>query len=186
MNRMSDRIQALERGARRMPPPTQDRVDGPAGTGIAVETGDARDAAEARRGEPEVPGGRCTGVPIRGGTQTMAKTGIEISPGISDTQRKTDELLHALHLDWFGAAIKSLAAGATMTITLDGNRREEPWAGVHFVACAPGTHELELEWNSHTIGVEADRVTELVYTVQTVTSHGLPAASLLVRGTRGG
>ena len=126
----------------------------------------------------------------------MAEAGIEISPGISDAQRKTDEVLHALHLDWFGAAIKSLAAGATMTITVDGNRREEPWAGIHFVACAPGTHKLELEWNSHTIGghslaplkqdvtVEAGRITELVYTVQTVKSHGLPAASLLVKGTR--
>ena len=128
----------------------------------------------------------------------MAKTGIEISPGISDAQRKTDKFLHALHLDWFGVAIKSLAAGATMTITVDGNRREEPWAGVHFVACAPGTHKVALEWDSHTIGghslapleqevnVEADRVTELVYTVQTVTSHGLPAASLLMKGTREG
>jgi len=127
---------------------------------------------------------------------TTGKTGIEISPGISDAQRKTAKFIHALHLDWFGAAIKSLAAGATMTITVDGVRREEPWAGVHFVECAPGTHKLELEWNSHSIGghslaplkqdiiVEAGRVMELVYTVQTLTSHGRPAASLEVKGTR--
>jgi hypothetical protein len=69
---------------------------------------------------------------------------------------------------------------------------------LHFVECAPGTHKLELEWNSHTIGghslaplkqditVEAGRVTELVYSVQTVVSHGLPAASLEVKGTREG
>lgn len=127
---------------------------------------------------------------------TTGKTGIEIAPGISETQRKTDAFLHALHLDWFGKAIKSLASGATMTITVDGVRREEPWAGVHFVECAPGTHKLALEWDSHTIGghslapleqdivVEAGRVTQLVYTVQTLTSHGRPAASLENKGTR--
>jgi hypothetical protein len=129
---------------------------------------------------------------------TSGKTGIEIAPGISDAQRRTDKVLHALHLDWFGAAMKSAASGATMTITVDGNRREEPWSGVHFVECAPGIHHLELEWNSHTIGghslaplkqditVEAGRVTELVYAVQTVISHGPPAASLEVKGTRNG
>ena len=129
---------------------------------------------------------------------TTGKTGIEISPGISDAQRTTDKILHALHLDWFGAAIKASAAGATMTITVDGNRREEPWSGVHFVECAPGTHKLELEWDSHPIGghslaplkqeitVEAGRVTELVYAVGTVISNGLPAASLQVKGTREG
>jgi hypothetical protein len=126
----------------------------------------------------------------------MAASGIEISPGISDAQRKTDTVLHALHLDWFGAAIKSLAAGATMTITVDGVKRAEPWSGVHFVACEPGVHELELEWDSHSIGghslaplkhevtVEPGRITELVYTVQTVVSHGRPAASLEIKGTR--
>ena len=128
----------------------------------------------------------------------MSKTGIEISPGISEAQRKTEAVLHALHLDWFGAAIQSLAKGATMTITVDGVKSEEPWSGVHFVECAPGTHRLELEWNSHSIGghslaplkqeitVEADRITELVYTVQTALSHGLPAASLEIKGTRAG
>jgi hypothetical protein len=39
-----------------------------------------------------------------------------------------------------------------MTVTVDGNRREEPWTAVHFVECAPGTHKLELEWSSQTIG----------------------------------
>ena len=123
-------------------------------------------------------------------------TGIEIAPGISDAQRKSDAFLHALHLDWFGAAIKSLAKGATMTITVDGRKRKEPWAGVHFVECEPGAHALELEWDSHTIGghslaplqreitVEPGKITEVVYTVQTVTSHGLPAASLEIKGTR--
>lgn len=126
----------------------------------------------------------------------MATSGIEISPGISEATRKTNELLHKLHLDWFGAAIASLAKGATMTITVDGVRREEPWSGVHFVACEPGVHKLELEWDSHTIGghslaplkqditVEEGRITELVYTVQTVVSHGRPAASLEIKGTR--
>jgi hypothetical protein len=129
---------------------------------------------------------------------TTGRTGIEISPGISDAQKTTDKLLHALHLDWFGSAIKSLASGATMTIKVDGNRREEPWSGVHLVECSPGTHELELEWNSHTIGgrslaplkreitVEPGRITELVYTVGTVLADGLPAASLEVKGTRAG
>lgn len=127
---------------------------------------------------------------------TTGKTGIEIAPGISEAQRKTETILHALHLDWFGAAIKSLASGATMTITVDGRKREEPWSGVHFVECSPGTHVLELEWNSHSIGghslaplkqeisVEPGRITELVYTVQTVLSHGPPAASLEVKGSR--
>ena len=124
------------------------------------------------------------------------KTGIEIAPGISDAQKKTDRFLHAVHLDWFGAAIKSLASGATMTITVDGNKRQEPWSGTHFVECSPGTHALELEWDSHSMGghslaplkyevtVEPGRITEVVYTVQTVTSHGLPAASLEIKGTR--
>ncbi len=126
----------------------------------------------------------------------MAKSGIEISPGISETTRKTNELLHKLHLDWFGAAIASLAKGATMTITVDGAKREEPWSGVHFVACEPGVHELQLEWDSHSMGghslaplkqditVESGRITELVYAVQTLTSHGRPAASLEIKGTR--
>lgn len=129
---------------------------------------------------------------------TEAKTGIEISPGISEAQRTTSELLHKLHLDWFGAAIKSLASGATMTITVDGQKREEPWSGVHLVECAPGTHQLALEWNSHSIGghslapleqtitVEPGRITELVYSVQTLLSHGPAAASLEVKGTRAG
>jgi len=115
---------------------------------------------------------------------------------LSDAQRKTDAFLHALHLDWFGTAIKSLAKGATMTITVDGKKRQEPWAGVHFVECAPGEHSLELEWDSHTIGghslaplkhkitVEPGKITEVVYTVQTSTSHGLPAASLEIKGTK--
>lgn len=123
-------------------------------------------------------------------------SGIEISPGISEATKKTAALLHTLHMDWFGAAINALAKGATMTITIDGVRREEPWAGTHFVACSPGTHELALEWDSHSIGghslaplkqqitVEPGRVTELVYTVQTSVSHGLPAASLEIKGTR--
>lgn len=127
---------------------------------------------------------------------TTGKTGIEIAPGISEAQRKTSEFLHALHLDWFGTAIASLAKGATMTITVDGTKREEPWAGVHFIECAPGTHKLELEWNSHSIGghslaplkrdivVEPGRVTELVYAVQTLVSHGPAAASLEIKGTR--
>lgn len=127
---------------------------------------------------------------------STGKTGIEISPGISDAQKKTEKLLHALHLDWFGAAISSLAKGATMTITVDGTKREEPWAGTHFIECAPGAHELELEWDSHTIGghslapltrditVEPGKITELVYTVQTLLSHGPPAASLEIKGTR--
>jgi hypothetical protein len=126
----------------------------------------------------------------------MNTSGIEIAPGISETTRKTNELLHELHLDWFGAAIASLAKGATMTITVDGVRREEPWSGVHFVACEPGVHQLELEWDSHSIGghslaplkqavtVEPGNVTELVYKVETVVSHGRPAASLIVKGTR--
>lgn len=126
----------------------------------------------------------------------MEATGIEISPGISEATRKTKELLHKLHLDWFGAAIASLGKGATMTITVDGVKREEPWSGVHFVACEPGVHELELEWDSHTIGghslaplkqqitVEPGRITECVYTVETLLSHGLPAASLEIKGTR--
>lgn len=126
----------------------------------------------------------------------MATSGIEISPGVSEATKKTTELLHKLHLDWFGAAIASLAKGATMTITVDGVKREEPWSGTHFVACEPGTHQLELEWDSHSIGghslaplkqeitVEAGRVTQLVYTVQTALSHGRPAASLEVKGTR--
>lgn len=128
----------------------------------------------------------------------MSKTGIEIQPGISDAQRKTDEILHKLHLDWFGAAIKSLAKGATMTITVDGQKREEPWSGVHFVECSPGKHQLELEWDTHSIGghslaplkqeitVEEGRITELVYTVQTGLSHGPAAASLEIKGTRAG
>ena len=127
---------------------------------------------------------------------TRGKTGIEIAPGISEAQRKTDKLLRALHLEWFGAAIKSLAKGATMIITVDGATREEPWSGTHFVECAPGTHELELQWNTHSIGgrslaplrrqiaVEPGRITEVVYTVQTAASHGLAAASLVVKGTR--
>ncbi len=126
----------------------------------------------------------------------MSTCGIEISPGLSDAQRKTNGFLHKLHLDWFGAAIASLAKGATMTITVDGVKREEPWSGVHFIECAPGVHELELEWNTHSIGghslaplkqditVEPGRVTELVYSVQTVLSHGMPAASLEIKGTR--
>ncbi len=126
----------------------------------------------------------------------MATSGIEISPGISEATRKTNELLHKLHLDWFGAAITSLAKGATMTITVDGVKREEPWSGVHVVACDPGVHKLELEWNSHSIGghslaplkqeitVEPGRITQLVYSVQTVISHGRPAASLETKGTR--
>ena len=127
---------------------------------------------------------------------TRGKTGIEISPGVSEAQRKTEALLRALHLEWFGAAIKSLAKGATMIITVDGATREEPWSGTHFVECAPGTHELELQWNTHSIGgrslaplrrqiaVEPGRITEVVYTVQTAASHGLAAASLEVKGTR--
>lgn len=126
----------------------------------------------------------------------MTTSGIEISPGISGATRKTKELLHKLHLDWFGAIVSSLAKEATMTITVDGVKREEPWAGTHFVACEPGVHKLELEWDSHSIGghslaplvqnitVEPGRVTELVYSVQTVVSHGRPAASLEIKGTR--
>lgn len=126
----------------------------------------------------------------------MATSGIEIAPGISEATRKTNDLLHKLHLDWFGAAIASLAKGATMTITVDGVKREELWSGVHFIACEPGVHALELEWDSHSIGghslaplkqnitVEAGKITELVYTVQTVMSHGRPAASLEIKGTR--
>lgn len=126
----------------------------------------------------------------------MSTSGIEISPGISEAQRKTNEFLHKLHLDWFGAAITSLAKGATMTISVDGTKRVEPWSGVHFVACEPGVHALELEWDTHSIGghslaplkqditVEPGRITELVYTVQTLVSHGRPAASLEIKGTR--
>ncbi|MGE0785247.1 MAG: hypothetical protein AB7S26_06130 [Sandaracinaceae bacterium] len=127
-----------------------------------------------------------------------AKTGIEIKPGISDAQRKTDALMKKLHLEWFGAAIKSLAKGATMTITLDGQRRTEPWAGAHFVECTPGAHELQLEWDTHSIGghsleplvqtitVEPGQITELVYSVQTLVSHGPAAASLEIKGRRPG
>lgn len=126
------------------------------------------------------------------------KTGIEISPGLSNAQKATAELLHAVHLDWFGVAIAKLAKGATMIINVDGRRSEEPWAGPHFVACSPGTHAVALEWNSHSIGgrslaalkidvtVEAGRVTELVYKVQTLTTHGPAAASIEITGTRAG
>jgi uncharacterized cupredoxin-like copper-binding protein len=127
---------------------------------------------------------------------TAGKTGIEISPGISEATKTTNKLLHALHLDWFGAAIAASAKGATMTITVDGTKREEPWSGTHFVECTPGTHELQLEWDSHTIGghslrplkqqitVEPGKITELVYTVQNAVTHGLAAASLEIKGTR--
>lgn len=124
-------------------------------------------------------------------------SGIEISPGISAAQKTTNELLHKLHLDWFGVMIENLAKGATMTIRVDrGERREDAWSGTHFVACEPGDHDLELEWDSHSIGghslaplemrvsVEPGRVTEIVYTVQTAVSHGLPAASAEIKGTR--
>jgi hypothetical protein len=128
---------------------------------------------------------------------TKGKTGIEISPGISDAQKKTAELLHALHLDWFGVLVGKTLKATTMSITVDGGEtREEPWSGTHFVECAPGTHKLELQWNTHHIGgrslaplvseisVEPGRVTELVYIIQTALSHGLPAASLEIKGTR--
>jgi hypothetical protein len=128
--------------------------------------------------------------------ETSGRTGIEISPGISEAHRKTETFLRALHLEWFGAAIASLAKGATMIITVDGATREEPWAGTHFIECAPGTHRLELQWNTHSIGgrslaplrqeitVEPGRVTELVYTVQQGLTHGPAAASLEIKGTR--
>src|SRR5689334_18546139 len=115
------------------------------------------------------------------------RTGIEIRPGISNAQKRTTEILKALHLEWFGAAIQSLAKGATMIITIDGHRSEEPWSADHFFECAPGTHTVELEWNTHSIGgrslaplkceiaVEPSRITEVEYTVQTGLSHG-PAA----------
>ena len=83
---------------------------------------------------------------------TAGQTGIEIAPGVSEAQRRTDAFLHALQLDWFGTAIKASASGATMTITVDGNKRQEPWSGVHFVACEPGKPALELEWDSHSLG----------------------------------
>jgi hypothetical protein len=64
------------------------------------------------------------------------------------------------------------------------------------VPCDPGEHELELDWNSHSIGgrslaplkvrvsVEAGRVTQVEYLVQTAASHGLAAASAEIKGTR--
>lgn len=128
---------------------------------------------------------------------TNGRTGIEISPGVSEIQRATEEMLHALHLDWFGALVRSTASATTMGIRVDqGERREEPWAGTHFVACAPGERELELDWNTHSIGgrslrplkakviVEPGRVTEVVYIVQQASTHGLAAASLEITGTR--
>lgn len=126
----------------------------------------------------------------------MGKTGFEISPGISNAQKKTAEILHALHLDWFGVAVGKLMKDTTMIITVDGQRREEPWHGTHFVECAPGVHKLELAWNTHGIGgaslkalvqditVEPGRITELVYTIQQASTHGLAAASLEIKGTR--
>jgi hypothetical protein len=127
---------------------------------------------------------------------TTGKGGIEISPGLSEAQKTTAKLLTALHLDWFGAAVDSLLSSTTMTITVDGVERVEPWHGTHFVECAPGTRQLELRWNTHSIGgrslaplkaditVEPGRVTELVYAMQTVATHGLPCASLEIKGTR--
>ncbi len=127
----------------------------------------------------------------------MTTTGIEISPGISAATKATEELLHKVHMDWFGVMMKKLARGATMGIRVDkGERREEAWSGTHFVACEPGERTLELDWNTHTIGgrslaplvlrvtVEPGKVTEIVYTVQNAATHGLAAASADVKGTR--
>jgi hypothetical protein len=128
---------------------------------------------------------------------TNGKTGIEISPGISEAQKVTAKVLHALHLEWFGALVGDILKDTTMGITVDGQRREEPWHGTHFFECAPGTHELKLDWNTHSfmggrclaplkceITVEPDRVTEVVYTIQQLPTHGLPCASVEIKGTR--
>jgi hypothetical protein len=126
---------------------------------------------------------------------TNGATGIEISPGLSEEQKTTAKLLHAIHLDWFGAIVASTMKATTMIITVDGVRREEPWNGTHFVPCAPGTHAVALEWNTHSIGgrslaplrceitVEPGRVTEVTYIAKSAWA-GLPCASIEIKGTR--
>ena len=129
--------------------------------------------------------------------ETKGMTGIEISPGISAAQRTTTKLLETLHMQWFGALVAKLGEGTTMGIRVDdGERREEPWAGTHFMPCAPGEHALSLDWNTHSIGgrslaplqckvvVEPGRVTLVEYTVQQLSTHGLAAASHEIKGTR--
>ena len=129
---------------------------------------------------------------------TRGKTGIEISPGISDAVKKTAELLHAVHLDWFGKLVGEIVKDATMGISVDGGtEREEPWNGTHFVECLPGKHTVALLWRTHSlmggraitpleveVTVEPGQVTMMTYTVQQGNTHGLAAASAEIKGTR--
>ncbi|MCA9677895.1 MAG: hypothetical protein KC464_22920, partial [Myxococcales bacterium] len=90
---------------------------------------------------------------LRGGTMTDAgRTGIEIRVGLSPGQRTVGKVLSALHLERLGAWV---ARGSTAVIKVDGVERREPLYEAHFVATAPGVHEVEIFMVGPGPGVDA-------------------------------
>ncbi|HEX4403234.1 MAG TPA: hypothetical protein VH560_00295 [Polyangia bacterium] len=84
----------------------------------------------------------------------MGETGIEIHAVMTGATRLRGKLLALVGLETLSVG------GLDMLITVDDAARTEPLYEAHFVACAPGEHELSIAWTGGPLGETIRRMSE--------------------------